>query len=547
MLTISIDSPCHCAQTDGLIDKPGKRNFMGSHTILALALGVSLGADAYADSRVQSKYTSNGQSNETTIYSKGVRQRFEPGAGMTIINQNDLKRTIQIFEQKKTYMVMSPETLARAAAALPQVSPSAPANSSTGGVVDVVVDITDTGEQKELFGYKARRVKTVTTRAATAGACDPVSDMAETDGWYIDYEPPVAPNTASLSEPQPGAAPACHDDIRYKQTGDGKLGYPLAFTMKTTRDGKITTITMEVTAFSTADLDAALFEIPEGYTEMQSFTDLSALLSSATPASAASPTTAAGGRASSAAPPKASGAIRVGVADLGNKSGKSFGPVSPREHLIAQLVSSSIDAIPLAGLTPSDVEDAARQQEVDYVLYAEVTDVKKDSGGLGRLGGALNKASSLTGGGAAKEKLEAKVEYKLMPLGNSKPLVSSSATGSNGGGFSVTSAVHLATFATQFTPLGMMSKMGMFDPNMMQLLSGSGGAGGLGGLGGGARGGAGGGGLGGVDPLLGSFLSIMKTTQSLIGSAEPTEEGKAASDALSDVAKKVSETLKKKK
>ena len=52
MLTISIDSPCHCAQTDGLIDKPGKRNFMGSHTILALALGVSLGANAYADSRV---------------------------------------------------------------------------------------------------------------------------------------------------------------------------------------------------------------------------------------------------------------------------------------------------------------------------------------------------------------------------------------------------------------------------------------------------------------------------------------------------------------
>ena len=48
-------------------------------SLFVIALGMVLGSNAYADSRVKSKYTTGGQSTETTVYTKDSRQRFDAG------------------------------------------------------------------------------------------------------------------------------------------------------------------------------------------------------------------------------------------------------------------------------------------------------------------------------------------------------------------------------------------------------------------------------------------------------------------------------------
>src|SRR5215471_20654878 len=78
---------------------------------------------------------------------------------------------------------------------------------------------------------------------------------------------------------RPPDQPRCNDEVKVNQTGDGKLGYPLSYTLKTTKeDGSSTVLDMQVTDFSTSTLDNSLFEIPPGYSELRSTADFSAAL-----------------------------------------------------------------------------------------------------------------------------------------------------------------------------------------------------------------------------------------------------------------------------
>ena len=529
-------------------------------TVLSVVVAFSfcLAPKAQADLRVKSKYIAGGQSNETTVYSKGARQRFEPGMGMAIINQNDVNRTVQLFDDKKMFMIMSSDMLAGAAVpGASQPQPAAPTSTAKGGIVNVTIAVTDSGETKQMFGYVARHVKNTMTTQAGADACNPGNETIETDGWYIDYMPDATPTSPTpASAPAPDAPPACKDDVRVQQSGNGVLGYPLAYTLKTTKDGKTTELKMEIVEFSPAPLDSALFEVPADYTELKGFAGMAEMFAAAgappaagasasSPAPAAAAQPAVASTATGFVTPKAPGAIRVGVAEIGNRAGRNLGPMSPRDQLVAELLKANVDAVPLAGSNVAEVEAAAKRLESDYILFSEVTEVKTGGGGFGGLGAALNKAAALTGGAAAKEKLEAKVEYRLMPIDGSKALLSSSSKGTNGGGFGVTSAFGLAMNLTSF---GMFSKMGMFDPNMMRLMGGGMGMGaGMGGTGMGALMGIPGMPRGGLDPGLSPFMAAMSATQSAMTPPQPTEDGKAVGDAFTDEAKKISEALRKKK
>jgi hypothetical protein len=238
--------------------------------------------------------------------------------------------------------------------------------------------------------------------------------------------------------------------------------------------------------------------------------------------------------------PKAAGAIRVGVADVGNRAGRNLGAASPRDSLVSELLNAKVDAVALTGSSVAEVEAAAKKLEADYILYSEVTEVKKAGGGLG---GLMSKASSITGGGAA-EKLEAKIDYRLAPIDGSKPLLSASAKGTNGGGLGVTSAFGLATNMMSF---GMLAKMGMFNPNMMKLFGNMGGGMGQGVGGMGAMMSVPGMPRGGLDPGLSPFMAAMGATQAAIAPPQPTEDGKAVMDAFNDTAKKVADAINKKK
>ena len=151
--------------------------------LLALSVSVSL----LADIRVKSTLTAAGSTTESTVYTKGARQRLEYGTDATLIQQCDRKRLLQLDAVTSTF-----QTIDTTPAAIPQTP-------QPGGPVTIRTALTDTAETKLLFGYKARHIKSVVTRAPSPQACDKTATTVETDGWYIDL--PAAWADAKAKKP----------------------------------------------------------------------------------------------------------------------------------------------------------------------------------------------------------------------------------------------------------------------------------------------------------------------------------------------------------
>src|SRR5579859_5950871 len=130
------------------------------------ALIVLLGAASMAlsDTKITTKYVSDGQTTETTVFAKGERLRYVYGEGLILVRQCDQKRVIQIDDKAKTYIN------------LPAQQPDASAPKA---------QLTDTGERKEMFGYPARHLKSVEMADGK---------KTETDGWYINLKEATACN-----------------------------------------------------------------------------------------------------------------------------------------------------------------------------------------------------------------------------------------------------------------------------------------------------------------------------------------------------------------
>lgn len=244
-------------------------------TVLALCgcalllLGAATSASADVKVRKKMVFANGAGGIEMTEYVKGKRTRTETNAGgmvMITLQQCDLGRTVQINEKTKKYFVVSGSMGAAAPAA-------GAAPSKKGGIVTVTSTLTDTGERKQVFGMTARHIKTKIVQEPGPGACDPTKSSFETDGWYVDldgYGDGCA--SAGMGGFGGGMGGGCQDEIRSKTIGTAKLGYPISFTIQTQGDGASTTI--EAIEVSQATLDPALFEIPAGYTQVNSFVEL---------------------------------------------------------------------------------------------------------------------------------------------------------------------------------------------------------------------------------------------------------------------------------
>ena len=112
---------------------------MNKNLASALALALCATTTAMADTKIAAKYTSDGQTTETTVFAKGQRLRYEYGEGLTLIRQCDQKRLVQIDDKGKTFLNLPAEQAEAAGAAQPT--------------------ITDTGERKLMFGLAARHLK----------------------------------------------------------------------------------------------------------------------------------------------------------------------------------------------------------------------------------------------------------------------------------------------------------------------------------------------------------------------------------------------------
>ena len=406
------------------------------------------------DARFRTVYTAADQKTDTLMFVKGPRKRYE-FQEMILIDQSDQKRMLQVSVPAKTYLVIATDGTAPVMPAVPGMPQAAP---KPPGVVNITTTFTDTTERKTAFGRQARHVKTVMDIEPMPGACDTNKQHIEIDGWYID-PPPALVGQETLKPPtQPQAQQTCADEIKATVNGDAKLlGYPIAYTTTMTgADGKPTVASMEVTELEITTLDAALFEPPAGFTAAGSPFDLSKALSDVSEAKLVAADTAP-----PAAPtPKTAGVVRVGVPEFTNKTNQAVDTRRLRANLIDELKAQKIDAVPMAAAPPADLQKRAAELGYDYVVLADVTELKTSKpgrfGGLmkaatgaataGRGGAAGAVAGAATNAALPTETTEASLAIKLVqPDGKQK--MSTNAKGKDGGGFDLKSGLGVARFA----------------------------------------------------------------------------------------------------
>lgn len=363
---------------------------------------------------------------------KGQRERSETSVSagaytMNTVNitQCDMKRTIQINDRARKYLI-TPMDDGSSSSNTATDAPRTGAPATRGGVVTMTVNTVDTGERKEIMGFTARHIKRTTIMESSPDACSPQKMKIETDGWYINLEYGLncpANRGANWAATTTGG---CRDRYVYKTTGPANIGYPLQET--TTMygaDGSVTmTMTKEVIEISRQPLEAALFDIPAGYTqassqqEMYSPPSMNEMMGTSQQPSR----TEAGNQSQPTAP---AARIRIGVVQLNNKTKTSVATDSLQQQLIAGLSAQGIDAVALNAISPSEAVAEAQAKQVSYILYTDIATLKAPSAGK-KIGGMFGRATGV--GSADAGKAEAKLDFRLMPTGSSSPIAQSSAS-----------------------------------------------------------------------------------------------------------------------
>jgi hypothetical protein len=390
-----------------------------------------------ADARFKTTYTTAGVKTETVTYVKGARERFE-FQDTVLLKQHDQKRTIQVMRAANTYLI-TPDGLVAAPPGTSQTaSPKPP------GVVMVFTTIVDTGERKNAFGQQARRVKTIIDKQPAPGACDTTKQRVETDGWYID-SPPVLANQVQSDSTAATAPGPCADQIQATANGDAKaLGFPISYTTTLVADdGKSVTTQMEVSEFEMTTLDPALFDVPPGMNVALNVREFAKALSDANEAKlvvdAATP--------SPAPAPRAPGVLRIGVPEFTNKTSQAVDTRTLRQRIIDDLLAAKMEAVPMAAAPVADLQKRAADSGYDYLLLAEVAELKASK--PGRFGSLVRKASALGGaaGTSAEQDItEASIDVKLVQS-DGKQRFSTTAKGKDGNGFSLQTGLGLGMFA----------------------------------------------------------------------------------------------------
>ena len=162
--------------------------------VLAIALAC-FSTIASADLKIKTRTTVMGHTTESTVYIKGARERNEMSygghGGAVTITQCDQKRMITISGNQCMVMSMGGEEAS--CPAMPNLGAMARGKSEDeptlprkGGVVTITRTSTDTGERQDMFGYKARHIKTSMMMESSPDACNQSHMKMETDGWYAD-------------------------------------------------------------------------------------------------------------------------------------------------------------------------------------------------------------------------------------------------------------------------------------------------------------------------------------------------------------------------
>lgn len=438
-----------------------------------------------ADVRLHTTLTTGAQISGSRTLIRGQRQRIE-FPGMTVIQQCDLGRTLQVNDTSRRYLVQKHAAAVEPAAPeptpvavqMPAGFPAMPgaAPSQPGGVITWTTTTTDTGERAEAFGRQARHVKTVTVGQSGPKACNTIHQRIEVDAWYIDVPEALAGCSPTLEAAAPPPPPpgGCVDRTETSRVGTAALGFPVKATTTTTSGegdaAESNTTTLDVDALEVTELAEALFDVSEGYTETTSYGELlPQLATGGTLADALLGSVRDGTRVLA---PKALGAVRIGVVQPTNKTDRVVGERELQEELVGNFTKWPNQAVPLAGDSPETLQQDAVAKECDYILTSTLTEAKTSKPGK------MAMLKMVTGDGPPKDTHDVKIEYKLFALdAPAKARASATSKANNGGGFGLKSALKLAMFAGQVymgmggMNMGMMSGFGGLG-NAMAMMGG---------------------------------------------------------------------------
>ncbi len=363
-----------------------------------------------------------GMKTETTIYVKGMRKRTETGSTMGLppqpvqIQQCDLQRTVKLNPNKKLYFIepfrndeqVSDEQIKAAKNKLPADNKQ----TRKGGTIYNYYNITDTGERKKIHGFTARHIWTTRRMIPSADACMMKDSMIiKTDGWYIDLPEFNCPVSAYGGIHGGMGKMDCMDRFVTKQTGKGKLGFPLTETTTMIMGGQTSEFTssMETIELSTAKLDSMLFEIPPGYTQtmneedLQDDMDMSSIMKQYGGSNSDSPSATA---ITTADGPKPAGMIRIGVYPVQGEGEINLNDV--QHHLAGTLDGAMVQAV------VADDEADAKSKDCDYVLDTRFTRIKQGS----KLGGLLKAVKNADPGASSSYTIDTEMTLTKLQDGS---------------------------------------------------------------------------------------------------------------------------------
>ncbi len=370
-------------------------------SLFLVAVVIALLVPASADIKIKTRTTVMGHSTESTVYIKGPRERTEMSfgghGGSVTIMQCDQKRMINVIGNQCSVMQFGgSESSCPATPNLRNMGRDNAEEDATparkGGVVTITRNSTDTGERQEMFGYKARHIKTTMMMESSPDACNQSHMKMETDGWYADLSAGFScgeEGYRSFACGGPGGGhPHCSDRIVMKGGGGAALGYPLKQTTTITMDNRTFTTTTEVIELANANLEAPLFDAPPGckVTDMAAMTGAAPAPTEAAHAPSAPAAAPPPPAKPAAAPvaPKEAGAVRVGVVKIKDASEQGLPIDNLRLNLLDELSRKQLEVIPLETEgSPHDVEAEASAKQCDYILYTVASQVKDPgTGGL---------------------------------------------------------------------------------------------------------------------------------------------------------------------
>jgi hypothetical protein len=207
------------------------------------------------------------------------------------------------------------------------------------------------------------------------------------------------------------SAQGCRDRYQYHRTGPTNIGFPLfETTTMYGEDGRPNfTMTKEVIELSRQSLDAALFDVPAGYTlassqqEMYGAPSMDQMMAQARQQSGQTSTPTENATSSGAAAAGAQTRAKIGVVDFNNKAKASVSTDSLRQQLIAVLSGSGIEAVALNASSASEAALEAKAKGCTYILYTDISTLKTASSGK-KLGGFLGKVPGVSSGDSGKSK-----------------------------------------------------------------------------------------------------------------------------------------------